>query len=209
MASDDFERVTGRNPMTVVDWIWKPQIAIRSSSVLSLPLSDTRGTPCERIGANARRYSGMDLDVLLTQAEPGVLDEAYAALQRSQVTHYEEAGEQFTRQRLADLFALVLDAIRTRNLAGISEYCEEIAVERYDQGFGISEVQTAFNALEEAMWRRVISAEATSDLPEAIGLLSTVLGFGKDALARKYVSLASQRHVPSLDLSALFAGTTA
>ena len=151
----------------------------------------------------------MDLDVLLTQAEPGVLDEAYAALQRSQVTHYEEAGEQFTRQRLADLFALVLDAIRTRNLAGISEYCEEIAVERYDQGFGISEVQTAFNALEEAMWRRVISAEATSDLPEAIGLLSTVLGFGKDVLARKYVSLASQRHVPSLDLSALFAGTTA
>ena len=39
------------------------------------------------------------------------------------------------------------------------------------------------------------------------GLLSTILGFGKDALARRYVSLSSQRHVPTLDLSALFAGT--
>ena len=43
---------------------------------------------------------------------------------------------------------------------------------------------------------------------EAIGLLTTVLGFGKDAVARKYLSLACKRHVPSLDLSALFAGVT-
>lgn len=57
------------------------------------------------------------------------------------------------------------------------------------------------------MWRRVVSAESELDLAEAIGLLSTVLGFGKDAFAREYVSLASKRHVPSLDLSALFRGT--
>jgi hypothetical protein len=34
-----------------------------------------------------------------------------------------------------------------------------------------------------------------------------VVGAGKDALAREYVSMASHRHVPSLDLSALFRGT--
>jgi hypothetical protein len=39
------------------------------------------------------------------------------------------------------------------------------------------------------------------------GLLSTILGFGKDALARRYLHLSSQRHVPSLDLSALLAAT--
>jgi hypothetical protein len=59
------------------------------------------------------------------------------------------------------------------------------------------------------MWRRVISAEPPADLAEAIGLVSTVLGYGKDAVARKYLSLASKRHVPSLDLSALFAGASA
>ncbi|MEI6622789.1 MAG: RsbRD N-terminal domain-containing protein [Actinomycetes bacterium] len=150
----------------------------------------------------------MNLAELLTENEQSVLDEAYSALQRSNAVHYESAGEAFTRQRLADLFSLVVSAISTRNLAGVSAYSEQIAGERFNQGFDISEVQTAYNALEEAMWRRVISTVDTADLPEAIGLLSTVLGFGKDALARKYVSLASERHVPSLDLTALFEGAT-
>ncbi len=149
----------------------------------------------------------MDLDAVLMADEAGVLDEAYGSLQRSHITHYEAAGESFTRQRLADLFHLVVDAIRTRDLAAISQYSERIAGQRFNEGFDISEVQTAFNALEEAMWRRVVAAEPAADLPEAIGLLSTVLGFGKDALARKYVSLACERHVPSLDMSALFQGT--
>jgi hypothetical protein len=148
----------------------------------------------------------MDLDALLMQDESAVLDEAYSALQRSHITHYEAAGEKLTRKRLEDLFRLIVDAIRTRNLAEVSTYSEGVAVERFNQGFDVSEVQTAYNALEEAMWRRVVKAEPADDLPEAIGVLSTVLGFGKDALARKYVSLASERHVPSLDLTALFEG---
>jgi|SRR5450631_4789142 hypothetical protein len=150
----------------------------------------------------------MDLDALLVEAESGVLDEAYSALHRSHVTHYELAGEKFTRQALADLFGLVVTAIRTRDLAAMSAYSEGIAVGRFNDGYDISEVQMAFNALEEAMWRRVVSAEPPDDLAEAIGLLSTVLGYGKDTVARKYLSLASRRHVPSLDLSALFAGAS-
>ncbi len=148
----------------------------------------------------------MDLDKVLTKAESQVLDEAYSALQRSHGTHYESAGEAFTRQRLSDLFNLVVAAVRDRDLAEVSAYSEQVAVERFNSGFDISEVQTAFNALDEAMWRCVVSAVPPADLVEAIGLLSTVLGFGKDALARKYVSLASHRHVPSLNLSALFSG---
>ena len=150
----------------------------------------------------------MDLDALLLEAEPGVLDEAYSALHRSHVTHYELAGETITRQALADLFRLVVAAIRSRDLAAMSAYSEEIAVERFNDGYDISEVQMAFNSLEEAMWRCVVSMEPPGDLAEAIGLLSTVLGFGKDAVARRYLSLACKRHVPSLDLSALFAGVT-
>ena len=151
----------------------------------------------------------MELDALLLEAESEVLDEAYSALHRSHVTHYELAGEKFTRQALADLFRLVVSAIHTRDLASMSEYSSEIAVERFNDGFDISEVQMAFNSLEEALWRRVVSVELPDDLAEAIGLLTTVLGYGKDALARKYLSLACKRHVPSLDLSALFAGATA
>jgi hypothetical protein len=57
------------------------------------------------------------------------------------------------------------------------------------------------------MWHHVVAGVPTGELVESLGLLSTVLGVGKDALARTYVSLASQEHVPSLDLRALFGGT--
>lgn len=149
----------------------------------------------------------MELDALLLEAESEVLEDAYTALGRSGPGHYEAAGETFTRARLSELFALVVSSIRSRDLAGMSRFAERVATERFDQGFDISEVQAAFNALEQAMWRRVVADTAAEDLAEATGLLSTVLGFGKDALARTYVSLASKRHVPSLDLTALFAGT--
>ena len=148
----------------------------------------------------------MDVAALLVTQEDEVVDEAFAALQRSHVTHYEAAGEAFTRRGLADLFRLVVTSIGDRDLAEMSVYAEKVAEQRFDQGFDISEVQMAFNALEEAMWRRVVDGTTPDELAEAVGLLSTVLGFGKDALARKYVSLPSERHVPSLDLSALFAG---
>jgi hypothetical protein len=151
--------------------------------------------------------SAMDLTVILTDTESQIVDEAQATLQRSHAQHYEAAGDEFTREKLADLFNLVVEAIHDRDLAAMGTYCDQIAVARFNAGFDVSEVQAAFNALEVAMWRRIVSTEPEADLAEAIGLLSTVLGFGKDALARKYVSLASKRHVPSLDMSALFEGT--
>jgi len=144
---------------------------------------------------------------LLNAAKSDVLDEAYAAIHRSHTSHYEAAGEQLTRERLADLFDLVVRAIADRDLAPVADYSEHVAEERFNSGFDILEVQLAFNALEGAMWRRVITSEPKQDLVEMIGLLSTVLGFGKDALARRYVSLSCKRHVASLDLSALFRGT--
>ena len=150
----------------------------------------------------------MDLDTILVKAEPQILDEAFSALQRSHITHYEVAGEEFTRQRLADLFGLVVDAIRDRDLSPMVTYAEQVALERFNAGFDVAEVQTAFNSLEEAMWRCVVRTEPPTGLAEAIGLLSTVLGAGKDALARRYVCLASHRHVPSLDLSSLFEGAS-
>jgi hypothetical protein len=150
----------------------------------------------------------MDVAVILLDAESQVLDQAQATLQRSHAHHYEAAGDQFTRERLADLFHLVVHAIRDRDLAAMGSYCDQIAIERFNEGFDVSEVQAAFNALEATMWRRVVSTEPEVDLVEAIGLLSTVLGFGKDTLARKYVSLANKRHVASPDMSALFRGTS-
>ncbi len=83
-----------------------------------------------------------------------------------------------------------------------------LAGERFEAGFDIAEVQTAFNVLEEAIWRTVLSRLRPEELVEAAAQVGTVLGVGKDVLARRWVSLASHRHVPSLDVRALFGGAT-
>jgi hypothetical protein len=122
--------------------------------------------------------SAVDLDDLLVQQRSDVLDEAFAGLKRSQSSHYDHAGDEFTRGRLGELFDLVVTALRDRQLGPVSAFCEGIAERRFSAGFDISEVQAAFNTLEEAMWRRVAAGVPADELAEAIGLLSTILGFG-------------------------------
>ena len=143
---------------------------------------------------------------VLTGAEDEILDRAAMALERSHLPHYDSSGPAEGRARLNKLFDVVLDCLRERQLTAVVSWSELIASERFESGFGISEVQTAFNVLEESMWRTLVEVTPPSQLAESLGLLTTVLGAGKDALARSYVSLASKQHVPSLDMRALFKG---
>ena len=149
----------------------------------------------------------METGAFLAQERDAILEEAEAALARSHAQHYEAAGELEVRRRLQVLFDRLLSALTERDLGPMIAYAQEIAEERFNAGYDLVEVQTAFNALEEAVWQRVLSTLEPSQYAEALGLVSTILGSGKDALARKYVSLAAHSHAPSLDLRALFAGT--
>ena len=149
----------------------------------------------------------MELIAVLDDARAEILDEAAEGLERSHLGHYQASGPEELRRRLEALFDIVVDCLRARKLDRVIKYAEQIGRDRFTGGFGIGEVQTAFNVLEESMWHHVVAGVPTGELVESLGLLSTVLGVGKDALARTYVSLASQEHVPSLDLRALFQGT--
>jgi hypothetical protein len=143
----------------------------------------------------------------LTHERDVIVDAAEATLARMHARHYESAGASEVRQRLEALYDHLLDALRSRDLGPIVAYAEQVAQERFNAGYDLSEVQTAFNALEEATWTRVFAELPPTQFAEALGLVSTILGAAKDALARNYVSLATNTHAPSLDLQALFAGT--
>lgn len=149
----------------------------------------------------------MHLIQLLEQREIEIISMATNALVRAHLTHYNEASVEQNKARLLALFDLMVQCIKDRNLATMISYAENLAQERFTSGFDLSEVQMAFNVLEEAIWQKIINECSPSQLAEALGLISTIHGVGKDALARKYVSLASQTKAPSLDLQALFKGT--
>ncbi len=149
----------------------------------------------------------MDIVQFLEEKEQAILQDAETALQRVRLQSYTTAGDAAQRQYLQDLFNRLLKSIKDRDLTAIVQYAEQIAAERYAANFSLLEVQTGFNTLEEAIWKRVIADVPPTQLAEAIGLISTAHGAGKDALARKYVSLTSQTKAPSLNLSALFKGS--
>lgn len=149
----------------------------------------------------------MDLVSELESAKTGVLDDAAERLARSHLAHYDAAGAEQSRLRLEALFDIVVTCLRSRELGPIAAHAEQLAHERFEAGFDIGELQTAFNVLEESIWLEITSSIQPEELVEALGLVTTVLGVGKDALARTYVSLASREHVTSLDLRAMFEGT--
>ena len=149
----------------------------------------------------------MDTAEFLNHEREAIVDAAEVALARTHARHYESAGANEVRHRLQALFDHVLDAVRSRDLGSIVAYAEQVAHERFNASYDLSEVQTAFNALEEATWSRIFAELEPAQFAEALGLVSTILGAAKDALARNYVSLATNAHAPSLNLQALFAGT--
>ncbi|MCA9962198.1 MAG: hypothetical protein KC413_02480 [Anaerolineales bacterium] len=149
----------------------------------------------------------MELVQFLEAKRAEIVDDAHKSLERVQLQRYTDAGAEKRLSYLDQLYKLLVISIKERNLTKIVQYAEQIAEERFAANFSLLEVQTGFNVLEEAIWKSIVEEVPPADLAEAIGLVSTVHGAGKDALARRYVSLASKTKAPSLNLSALFKGS--
>lgn len=149
----------------------------------------------------------MDLYGFLHDRTVEILSEAQEAISRAQLRNYAEAGSEHTHQRLRALLVLTTRAAKDRNLGPMIAHADDVARERFAAGYDLWEVQTAFNVLEEAIWTRIIKELPSTEFADALGLVSTILGTGKDTLARRYVSLATKTRAPSLDMRKLFTGT--
>jgi len=111
-------------------------------------------------------------------------------------------------ERLRVLYEVLEASARGRSVLPMVKHSERVARERHDGGFDLAEVLTAFNVLEEALWRQITKLVPPREYPDAFGLVSTILGAGKQALALQYVALARQSGTPALDVDALFAGSS-
>jgi hypothetical protein len=148
----------------------------------------------------------MKLHEILINNQTDIINEAFTYLQRSHLKHYDTSRADDNWQRLAKLFDLTLNGIKNRSLIEMVTYSEKIAKERYESGFNLHEVHTAYNVLEESIWKAIVKEVDSTELAESLGLIGTVLGTGKEALAIAYVSLASKQKVKSLNLTQLFKG---
>lgn len=148
----------------------------------------------------------MNLSEYLQKHGDDIVRSACEAMARARLTHYDRAGQDPVHQRIKALFVLTARGVKEKNLGPMIAHADAIARERFQAGYDLWEVQTAFNVLEEVIWQSIFRNLPPEYYAEALGLVSTVLGAGKDALARAYVSLASKSRSPSLNLQSLFAG---
>ena len=132
----------------------------------------------------------MDVSVVLAGAEERVIDEAVAALaQHDQIC--QPYRRDARRRDVRQLFRLVLRCMRAGRAEPIIRPCEQIAAHGYAAGIDLSEGQGAFNVLAEVLWRHLAGDLAGEQLVQALGLLTVIVGAGKDAMARTYLALAA------------------
>jgi hypothetical protein len=149
----------------------------------------------------------MDLIKLLESHTDKIITDAYNSVCKDKLKGYSKVGKEKTKAKLSDLFKKVLQCVKKKELIPMLSYTEKIAKERCASGYDLFEVQTAINSLEVAIWSIIFKEVKPEKLAEYLGLISTVLGAGKDNLARTYVSLATKSKAPSLNLQNLFAGS--
>jgi len=149
------------------------------------------------------------LNELLTTQADGIVKDTLDGVERSQLPFYKFSGTEQTRQRVKALYVLTARAVKERNLGPMLAHAETIGRERFVAGADLAEIQIAFNVLEEVLWHRILTSIPPASYGEALGLIGTVLGAGKDMVGRTYVALASKSKVPTLNLEQLFDGTEA
>lgn len=149
----------------------------------------------------------MELSQLLVLHHDQMVAEAADVLTHTRLKHYSGQQAVINIQRVRQLINLTGECITTSTLVPMVEYARSLARERFNEGFPLQEVQAGFNVVEEIVWKYITTEMPPADYPQAFGLASTILGAGKEALAVEYVLLASESHMPSLDLSQLFKGT--
>ncbi len=149
----------------------------------------------------------MSLLSLIAAHSDEILRESVQSMERAHLPGYAAAGKEAVEERLRSLLDLVRLSLAENDLSHVTRHAEAVARQRWEAGVDLSEVQTAYNVLEEAIWRRVAAEVPPAELARDLGLLATVLGAGKDVLARTWVSLAAKTRVTTLDLTSLFKGT--
>jgi methylmalonyl-CoA decarboxylase len=136
----------------------------------------------------------VDASAVLASAEDRVIDETVAALaQRDQACQSPLPDDR--RRDARQLFRLVMRCVRAGRAEPIIRPSEQIAAHSYAAGIDLTEVQGAFNALAEVLWRHLTGALPDEQLVQALGLLNAIVGAGKDAMARTYVTLATRGRI--------------
>ncbi len=132
------------------------------------------------------------ISAVLADARERVVGEALAALNERDQAGCLASSLTERRQDMEHLFELIQRCAHEGHCEPIIGPSQRMAADHFANGIEIAEVQAAFTVLENVLWRHLADALSGDDQRlETLRLINAILGAGRDALARTYVSLAS------------------
>ncbi len=131
-----------------------------------------------------------EVSAVLADARDRVVGQALAALERDRAGRL-AASPAERHQDMEHLFDLIQRCVHEGHCEPIIGPTQQMAADRFAVGIEIAEIQAAFTVLEDVLWRNLADAVSGDQRPGTLRLVSVILGAGRDALARTYVSLAS------------------
>ncbi len=134
----------------------------------------------------------VEISAALADARDKVVGETLAALERRDQASRDAFSPADRRRDVQQLFELVQRCVHEGRAEPIITPSQQIAADRFVAGIYLAEVQAAFTALEDVLWRHLAGTVSTGQQLETLRLVNVILGAGRDALARAYVSLAGR-----------------
>lgn len=148
----------------------------------------------------------MNLETILDQQGEAIIEASLSSLEQARVDSYKNDSESENKARLMKLLSLLQEGIKGKSIQQLTNYSKQVAVDRFHLGFHLQEVLTAYNVLEQEIWKRINEYAAPTKVGKELGLVSSFLGAGKQTLAVTYVSLATENKAEALTLSGVFEG---
>jgi hypothetical protein len=133
----------------------------------------------------------MSVSKVLMNRSPEIVSRAVHVLESARLRSYEAQESDTTWTRMRSLLEAAERSLRDKDGMPMIKFAEDLARRRFSEGYGLHEVQTAFNSLEEALWEQMMLDIEPTEFLAAMGMVSSVIGMGKDALARRYVELSN------------------
>lgn len=148
----------------------------------------------------------------LIRADTTLPEQLMGDLRTALAPHYQQADRELLLRRCRALVDAFLEAAHG-DAAALARHVRNITEERIGEGYYLSEIQRALNALEARAWEAAVNGSNVADLVSHLTLIRDAVGQAKDNLARIYLAHKEQADATiarlEREIEELFKGTEA
>jgi hypothetical protein len=148
----------------------------------------------------------------LIRADTALPELLMGDLRTALAPHYQQAERELLLRRCGALVDAFLEAARG-DASALAVHVRNITEERIGEGYYLSEIQRALNALEARAWEAAVNGSNVADLVTHLTLIRDAVGQAKDDLARIYLAHKERAEATvarlEREIEELFKGTEA